>query len=484
MSKIKRLAGETILYGLGSMLPKFLNFLLVRLHTDVFPPDEYGVVTKLLGYVAVLNVIYTFGMETAYFRHATREGADERRIFNITQTVVTSISLLGTLILIVFATPVANALRLPGSENVIIWIALIMLIDAVVAIPFARLRLQKKATLFAMYRIVSIFVLIGLNIYFLKYAFRPEIGINYIFIANMIANALYVVFFFRVLVIWRPAYDPVLSPRIFSYAWPVMITGLAGMTNEMFSRLTLDSWLPANFYPGRSPEYAVGVFGACYKFGVFMNLTVQAFRYAAEPFFFSNASDKNSPTLFATVNHYFVIVCCVILLGVSVNMDLIKHFLGDPAYFEGIGIVPILLLGFLFLGVYYNLSVWFKLTDRTYYGTIITVGGAIITIVGNYFLIPVAGYVGSSWAMLICFFSMAVACYITGQRFYPIPYRVLADTTYIAATGLLIVIVSRFDFGTQVLNTAFHFAVVAVYLLIIYLIEKKHFPRGDKVKIN
>jgi O-antigen/teichoic acid export membrane protein len=477
MSKIKRLAGETVLYGMGSMLPKFLNFLLVRLHTDVFPPDEYGVVTKLLGYVAVLNVIYTFGMETAYFRFATREGADEKKIFNITQTVVMSISVLFTLILVLFATPIANVLEIPGSENVIIWIGLIMLVDAIVSIPFARLRLQKKATLFAWYRLINIFVLIGLNVYFLKYAFNPTVGINYIFVANMIANVMYVILFARVLIQWRPTYDPVLSPRIFTYAYPVMITGLAGMTNEMFSRLTLDSWLPPNFYKGRTSEYAVGIFGACYKFGMFMNLTVQAFRYAAEPFFFSSARDKNSPTLFATVNHYFVIVCCVILLGVSINMDLIKYFLGNAAYFEGIGIVPILLLGFLFLGVYYNLSVWFKLTDRTYYGTILAVGGAIVTIVGNYFLIPVMGYTGSSWAMLICYFSMTAASYIIGQRYYPIPYRVVTDLTYILLTALLVVVVGRFDFGAQVLNSVFHFAVIAVYFLIIYLIEKKHFKR-------
>lgn len=477
MSKIRRLAGETILYGVGSMLPKFLNFLLVRLHTDVFPPDQYGVVTKLLGYVAVLNVIYTFGMETAYFRFATREGADERRIFNITQTAVTGISLLFTVLFIVFATPLANVLEVPGNENVIVWISLIMLTDALVSIPFARLRLQKKASLFAMYRLISIFVLIGLNIYFLKYAFNPAIGINYIFIANMVANGLYIVFFFRTLLQWRPLYDPSLTPPIARYAYPVMITGLAGMTNEMFSRLTLDVWLPVNFYPGRSADYAVGIFGACYKFGMFMNLTVQAFRYAAEPFFFSHAADKNSPALFATINHYFVIVCCAILLGVSINMDLIKHFLGDPAYFEGIGIVPILLTGFLFLGVYYNLSVWFKLTDLTYYGTIITVGGAVITIAGNYFLIPLAGYVGSSWAMLICYFTMTASSYVLGQRYYPIPYKVVTDLAYIGITVVLVWIAGRIDLGAQVLNSAFHFVVIAVYLVIIYFIEKNRFKR-------
>ena len=158
-------------------------------------------------------------------------------------------------------------------------------------------------------------------------------------------------------------------------------------------------------------------------------------------------------------------------------MDLIKYFLGNAAYFEGIGIVPILLLGFLFLGVYYNISAWFKLTDRTYFGTIITVGGAIVTIVGNYFLIPVLGYVGSSWAMLICYFTMTAACYIIGQRYYPVPYKVVPDLSYIAITAMLVWFVNSRDFGSQIVNTAFHLGVIVIYLLIVYIIEKKHFKK-------
>jgi O-antigen/teichoic acid export membrane protein len=158
-------------------------------------------------------------------------------------------------------------------------------------------------------------------------------------------------------------------------------------------------------------------------------------------------------------------------------MDLIKYFLGDAAYWEGISIVPVLLLGFLFLGIYFNLSVWFKLTDRTYFGTILAVGGAIVTIAGNYFLIPVAGYAGSSWAMLICYFSMTAASYLLGQRYYPIPYNVVAGMTYIAITAALVYAVSRVDFGAQILNSAFHFAVIAMYLLVVYFVEKKRFKR-------
>ncbi|HET9054754.1 MAG TPA: polysaccharide biosynthesis C-terminal domain-containing protein, partial [Cyclobacteriaceae bacterium] len=227
------------------------------------------------------------------------------------------------------------------------------------------------------------------------------------------------------------------------------------------------------FYENRSEEYALGIFGACYKLAVLMNLAIQAFRYAAEPFFFSNAAEKNSPQLFARVNHYFIIVCCVILLGVSINLDILKYFLGDPAYWEGLHIVPILLLAYLFLGVYYNFSVWFKLTDKTYYGTIITVIGMIITIAANYLLIPVAGYEGSAVAALLCYVGMTAICYFLGQRFYPIPYAVTRGIFYIGVTLLLVYGVNAINIESQVIATLFHGAVVVAYLAVVYLIEGK-----------
>ncbi len=250
------------------------------------------------------------------------------------------------------------------------------------------------------------------------------------------------------------------------------------MTNEMFSRQTLDWWLPANFYPGQSSKYALGIFSACYKLSVLMGLAIQAFRYAAEPFFFSNASDKQSPTLFARVNHYFVIVCCILLLGVGTNLDILKYFLGDSKYWQGLAVVPILLLGYLFQGIYYNLTIWFKLTDKTYYATIITVAGAIITIAANYVLIPIAGYLGSSWATLLCYFSTAAICYALGQKFYPIPYNVGKSLGYILITTILVYAVNGVVLPDQWLATAFHAGVFLIYVAVVYLIEKKGLRSG------
>ena len=478
MSKIKNLAGETILYGVGSILPKFLNFLLVRLHTDVFPPDEYGIFVKLFAYVAVINVLFMFGMETAYFRFATKPGADENKIFNLAQSVVIGISLTLSLVFLFMANPIAIGLDIPGQSNLVLWLIAIMFIDAIVAIPFARLRLQKKPTRFAIGRLCNIAIVIVLNIYFLKISFDPAVGITYVVVANVIANAFYLFFFFKTLVSWRPAVDSSMSPTMLNYAFPVMLTGLAGMTNEMFSRQTLDWWLPENFYPGQTAEYALGIFGACYKYAMLMSLVVQAFRYAAEPFFFSNAVERDSPVLFARVNHYFVIVCCVLLLGVSINLDILKYFLGSEQYWEGLYIVPILLLAYLFLGVYYNLSVWFKLTDKTIYGTIITVGGAVITIAANFLLIPKLGYLGSSWATLICYFSMTAACYLIGQRFYPIPYNVGKSMLYIVGTTALVYVVRLLSFEPTWISTIVHMGVILLFLVLIYFLEKDDFKQS------
>lgn len=473
MGKLKKLAGETVLYGLGSIIPRFLNFLLVPLHTDVFVPEEFGILSKILAYVAVFNVIYMFGMETAYFRFATKTGANEKRIFDLAQTAVVSISVLLSAILILNADGIADALDVSGHSNLIIWFVIIMLIDAVVAIPFARLRLQKKAIKFAVGKILNVLILIGLNFYFLKFAYDPTVGIGYIVLANLIANSFFIFFFAGTLMAWRPAFDRAISPSMISYAYPIMITGLAGMTNEMFSRQTLDWWLPENFYPGQSSKYALGVFSACYKLSVLMALAIQAFRYAAEPFFFSNASDKESPQLFAKVNHYFVIVCCILLLAVGTNLDIVKHFLRDSEYWVGLPIVPILLLAYLFNGVYYNMTVWFKITDKTHYATIITVFGAVVTIVANYILIPIAGYMGSSWATLICFFSTTTLCYLLGQKFYPIPYNIPKSLAYIIITTLLVYAVNAVFLEEQWLATAFHAIILLAYVVVVYLIEKK-----------
>ncbi len=314
MSKIRKLAGDTAIYGLGSIVPRVLNFLLFPLHTRVFDPAAYGVISYLYVYLAFFNIIYTFGMETAYFRYATKPDAYPIRVFNVTQTTVLLISASLSLIFIIFSVPIASLLHIPGKPHYIIILAIIMFIDAAVAIPFARLRLERKAIQFALARIINVIILVGLNLYFFLIAYwlvakqitfdfelisqyikSSNYGIGYVFLANLLANIFYIFFFYKILSRWRPEFDKKQLPSMIQYAYPIMLTGLAGMTNEMFSRWTLEWWLPKNFYPGHSSLYALGVFAASYKYAVFMLLAVQAFRFAAEPFFFANARIKILP---------------------------------------------------------------------------------------------------------------------------------------------------------------------------------------------
>lgn len=469
--EIKKLASETVLYGLGTMLPRMLNFLLVPLQTRVFPKEDYASISELYGYAAFLNIIFLFGMETAFFRFSNKEAAQHERIFRVTQTVVLGISGAFTILFLFFIPSLSTAFHV-SNPNVITWLALTLLVDAIVAIPFARLRQQKRTLAFASYKIINVTLLVGLNLYFLVYSGNPAPAIEFVFIANFVANAAYLLFFYKDLLSWRPLFDKKITPEILTYSYPLVITGLAGTTNEMFSRIALNDWLPKNFYPGKTPEYMQGVFAACYKFSVFMSIIVQAFRFAAEPFFFSKASDKNSPALFARVNHYFVLLACVIMVGICLNLDWLKYYV-DKESWQGLAIVPILLLGYIFLGIYFNMSVWFKVTDRTYYGTIITIIGAVVTIAFNYLLIPQYGIIGSSIATVLCYFSMTVLCYVFGQRFYPIPYSIGKDFLLLAGTCAIVYLNMKLEIPNFWVSVAVRaFASIALALLAFLAVRK------------
>ena len=421
-SLYQKLFTDTAVYGLGSIVPRVFNFFLVPLHTRVFGPDAYGRITDTYGWIALLNVIFLFGMETAYLRFATKSGGDEKKAFQAAQTVIFAISLVAILFLIVLYKLDFIIIR-PGEKNLLTYAAVTLVVDAWCALPFVRLRLRNESKKFALLKIVNVSLLVGLNLWFLS---SDSAAPDQVFLANMLANLFFLFYFLPVLLQWRPRWDAALVRPMVAYSFPVMLTGLAGMTNEMFSRISIDNWLPEGFYEGQSPEYVQGIFGACYKFAVLMSLVVQAFRMAAEPFFFSRAEQKDSPEVFAKVNHYFTVVAVFFLMAICFNLNWLRYLV-DARYWSGLVIVPWLLLGYLFLGVYYNMTVWFKVTDRTYFGTIITSIGAVATIVLNFLLIPVYGIVGSAVVTFLSYFLMTVICYWFGQKYYPIPYTFSKD---------------------------------------------------------
>lgn len=497
MSVIKKLASETALYGIPSILGRTINFFLVMLHTQVFPkPGDLSSNIELYGYAAILNVLYTYGMETAFFRYASRS-ENPRHYYNLVLTAILGTSVVFSGVMILFAPQLAETLDYRGEETNIIWMALIIGIDAVVAIPFAWLRLQKQAKRFASIRMINILLNVGLNFFFLwfckgiydgkfltalqpavSYLYDPRVGVGYIFLANLLANALMLLMLWREFALFKPTFDASQLKMLWIYAYPILIMGLAGTVNLMTDRLLLKHLLPEGFYPGRSAKDVLGIYGNCYKLSIFINLVVQAFRYAAEPFFFSKAEDRNAPATFALVMRWFVIFCVLIWLGVSLHLDFIAElFLRSKVYHEGLGVVPILLLANVFLGIYYNLSVWFKLSDKTYYGTFITLLGAVLTVMLNVILIPQMGYVGCAFTFLASCVVMTLVCYWLGNIHYPVPYAVGSAMGYLVSAGLLIWLSSQIHIPNLWVSVPYHLTLFGLYVLGVLIVERRSLPQ-------
>ena len=479
MSILKKLASETAIYGLSSVLGRMLNYLLVPLYTSVFVPAEYGIVTELYAYVAFLNILYIYGLETAYFRFSSQEKGTD--YFNLALTSILITSVLFSGLVWVFSDPIAEVLNYPDKANFIKWLAAILAIDSIVAIPFARLRQVGKAYHFAVFKLSNIGVNIFLNIFFIilcplilkdnpqsfiRHIYNPEIGVGYVFLSNLIANGLYLLFFFKDWVKMKLTFNLAQWKRMMKYAWPVLIIGFAGVTNEMLSRAILKYRLPQGFYEGFSNLEILGIFGACYKLSVFMTLAVQAFRYAFEPFFFAQAKEKNSPQVFSNVMTWFVLFTAFSWLILTIFMPYYAPiFLRQESYLMALDAVPWLLGGGLFLGVFYNLSLWYKLTDNTLYGAYISIIGAVATFVLNWTLIPVMGYMGSAIATFVSYLLMVIVSYMWGMRHYPVPYQVLKVVGYIVFAGTGILLNEQFE---QSLFISVSIALIFLTLAIVF----------------
>ena len=304
------------------------------------------------------------------------------------------------------------------------------------------------------------------------FIYRPEIGPGYILLANLIANGLYFLILRDAFAGFRFTFQWPVVRTLLIYSFPIMLTSLSGVLNQLTDRLLLRRFLPDGFYPGFTSEDALGIYGNCLKLSIFMALAVNSFKFAADPFFFSRAEDKNSPKLLADVTKWFVIVCVVLWVGISLNLDVVGLLLRSPNYRTGLGVVPILLLANLFLGVYYNISFWFKLSDKTKFGTLITVVGAVITVGLNILLIPRMGYMGCAWAFLVSTLVMTVLCYWLGEQHYPVPYRVGSALFYIGSAALLIYGASLVKIPNLWVSVPYHLALFALYLGVIAVVER------------
>ena len=440
LSSIKSLASQTAAYGLSTIVGRMLNYLLVPLYVRLFLPAEYGVVTDLYALVAFLNIVFTYGMETAYFRKV-QEGGEK-----VYQTAFWSLllsSVLFTALLLLLAQPIANGLRYPSHPEYVRWFALILGLDALAAMPFARLRQLQKALQFAGLKLLNIGLNIGLNLFFLllcpwlvanneleavtTLVYDPQVGVGYIFLSNLLANGVTLLFLLPHFPRNFAGFDFTTWRSMFVYSLPLVFAGMAGMVNETIDRVLLKYLLPLS---REEALHEVGVYGAVYKLAMLMSIFTQTFRTAAEPFFFQQSKNANATLVYARVMHVFVFAGGSIFLGVTLFMDVAKYFV-SPAYFGGLHVVPILLLANLFLGMYYNQSVWYKLADKTRWGMYLSFFGAAITLVGNWLLIPEIGYLGSAYTTLVCYFMMMGASYLLGQKHYPVPYNLERLARYV-----------------------------------------------------
>lgn len=448
-SLLKKLASQTAIYGLSSIAGRLLNYLLVPLHTRIFNPAEYGVVTEFYAYVAFLNIIFTYGMETAFFRYSNLE-ENKKKVYDTSLVSLICTTLMLVTGILIFAQPVASAIRYPDHADYIIWFTLILGLDAITAIPFARLRQENRPIRFAAYKLLNIVINVSLNVFFLllcpyilstpslsglhpmiTMVYYPELGVGYVFISNLFASIVTMLALWKYVFISKWEVDFGLWKKMTGYALPLILVGLAGMVDETLSRILLKYRLEM------SPEAAMhelGIFGACYKLSILMTLFIQAYRMAAEPFFFGESKKENPERTYARTMNFFAIFCCFIFLFVMLFIDAFKAVFIGPQFYEGVKVVPILLMANFFLGIYYNLTIWYKLTNRTGLGAVVAVYGALFTIVFNWWLIPVYGYLGSAWVTLGCYGSMMIISYLMGQRYYPVPYDLKRFLFYVSVS--------------------------------------------------
>lgn len=429
---LKKLASQTAVYGLGSVLPRVVTFLYSFVLTYIFKqPSELSANIEFYSYISFVNILFTYGMETAFF-HFSNKIEDKARVYSTALISIFGSSIGLSLLFILFSGSIADFIKEPEHINYIIWCVLIVATDAMMAIPFARMRLNNQARKFGLLKLLNVFVFILICIFYFNICkpaylnnpesafakfYNPEVGVGYMFLAGLLANLVSLLFLAKEFIAIQYVFDKALWKQMLTYAWPLLILGFAGMINETFDRVILKYLLPEDVAPTQ-----LGIYGACYRIAMFMTIFTTAFKYAAEPFFFSHAKHEDSKKLNAMIMKYYVLFCLFLFLGTMMNLPWLKYAVSEK-FRDGLGVVPILLLANLCVGVYWNLSIWFKLTGQTKFGAMITVMGAVITLVINFYGIPKFGYMACAWATLASYGIMMVTSYVFGQKYYPVKYN-------------------------------------------------------------
>lgn len=475
-------------YGVSSIAARFLSYLLTPYLTSALLTSAYGEMNLVYALIPFLNILFLYGLETAYFRFVQKKG-NEQDVYN-TITISLIISTIGfTVLLLLFRKTFAEIISLKEHPEYITWSALIIAFDALSVISFARLRQENRPVKYAMIKIAGILVYIGLTVFFLTicpalvkkdpdgfvsifYDRKKEVG--YIFIANVAQAVVTFLLLSKEFFSFRWKFNKQLWKEIMIYSLPLLIAGFGGMINETFDRIMLGWWSTA-----KDPKVEIGIYSGCYKLAILISLFIQAFRLGAEPFFFKQAEGENAQKTYARVMKFFVLTVCFMFLVVALYLDIWKYFLSKPIYWTGLKVVPILLLANIFLGIYYNLTIWYKVTHKTMAGAWITLTGAMITLFINYLFIPKYGYMACAWATFFCYASMMVISFVWGQKAYRIPYAWKKLLAYIAIVVILYFI-HKFFLGLDLnvwVNRGFAAVLILAFTWFVLNIEKKEFQR-------
>jgi len=492
LSSIKKLAGQTIWYGMSSIFARFLFYLLTPYLTLVFQHTSgYGEMSLVYSIIPFLNILVLLGFETAYFRYIQKQEA-ERDVYD---TLLGSLLITTTLItasMLFFRQGIATFIHVGAHPEYITISAFMIACDALSALPYAKLRHEGRPRKFAVIRISAILLNIVFTYFFLSVCprllkshpnslmllvYKPNFGVGYVLIANLLSNLFQVLALSRQLLEFRWRFNRKLWKEIMIYALPLTIAGFGGMINETFDRILLARRLPL---PDKEAQYLVGVYSACYKLSLLISLFIQAFRMGAEPFFFSQSVRDDARRTYARVMKFFVMTICLMFLVVALYLDVWKHFIKDRSMWAGLKVVPILLFANMFLGIYYNLSIWYKLSQKTMAGAYITLIGAVITLLINYIFIPAYGYMASAWATFFCYGSMMVISFVWGQRAYRVPYAWKKLVAYIVIVALIYFVhhsLIRLFPNSAVFSIGLALIFTGGYALFIARIERKEFQR-------
>lgn len=484
MSVYKKFLGQTAIYGISTVFSRLFNFILTPIYTKVYPKAVYGIFTNMYANASIINAILAFGMESTYFRFLNKNENKKQEVYNNSFLCIAFISILFLISGLVFSSSIASYLTskpayLADYKQYVNYFVWILFVDAICVIPFAKLRADEKALKYSLVKFLNIGFFVGFNLFFIFVVpaiiknnwiganwfsswYRPQ-WIGYVFIANLIASIVTFIVLLPEFLKLQLKFDKKLFATMFSYSWPILVANLSFIVNENLDKIVLNKLLPPNIADGE-----VGIYGAVCKIAIFMSIFIMAFRLGAEPFFFSHAKHQNAKNTYAKILQYFVIALAILFVALVANIEILKHFIRKQEYWVGLPAVPYLLLGYVCLGIYMNLSIWYRLSDQTWFGLYISVIGAIITIVFNFVLIPHFSYMGSAWVSMLTYFIMMVMSYVLGQKYYPIPYNLKKISAYLVIATIL-AFSSFFLFSR---NIFIGNALLLVFVAGIFYIEK------------